>query len=81
MDEQIWQGWCGLLQHDIALPGMEHYWKLRPELFSARFRRFVETLERPAELHTVGNLLGAGFSKSERPGVDPGPAERDDRTQ
>src|ERR1700682_1311366 len=58
MDEQIWQGWCGLLQHYIASPGMEHYWKLRQDLFSARFRQFIHELDRPAERRTVGNLLG-----------------------
>jgi hypothetical protein len=58
MDEQIWQGWCGLLRHYIASPGMEHYWKLREDLFSARFREFIRELERPAEPLTVGNLLG-----------------------
>jgi hypothetical protein len=58
MDEQIWQGWCGLLQHYIASPGMEHYWKLREDLFSVRFQKFMHGLERPAERRTVANLLG-----------------------
>jgi hypothetical protein len=58
MDEQIWQGWCGLLRHYIASPGIEHYWKLRHYLFSARFQKFIRELDRPAEPHTVGNLLG-----------------------
>jgi hypothetical protein len=58
MDEQIWQGWCGLLRHYIASPGMEHYWKLRQDLFSTRFQKFIQELERPAERRTVGNLLG-----------------------
>jgi hypothetical protein len=58
MDDQIWQGWCGLLRHYIASPGMEHYWKLREDLFSARFRQFIRELERPAKPLTVGNLLG-----------------------
>ena len=58
MDDQIWQGWCGLLQHYIASPGIEHYWRLRHELFSTRFQKFVETLDRPAQRRTVGNLLG-----------------------
>jgi hypothetical protein len=58
MDEQIWQGWCGLLQHYIAAPGVEHYWKLRHDLFSRRFQDFVATLERPSERRTVANLLG-----------------------
>jgi len=58
MDQQIWQGWCGLLQHYIATPGMDHYWKLRQDLFSTRFRQFIQELERPAERRTVANLLG-----------------------
>lgn len=58
MDQQIWLGWCGLLQHYIATPGMDHYWKLRQDLFSARFRQFIQELERPAERRTVANLLG-----------------------
>lgn len=58
MDDQIWQGWCGLLQHYIASPGIEHYWRLRHELFSTRFQKFIETLDRPAQRRTVGNLLG-----------------------
>jgi hypothetical protein len=58
MDGQIWQGWCGLLQHYIAAPGVEHYWKLRRDLFSKRFQEFVSTLERPAERWTVADLLG-----------------------
>jgi hypothetical protein len=58
MDEQVWQGWCGLLRHYIGSPGMDHYWKLRPDLFSDRFRKFIHELERPADRRTVGNLLG-----------------------
>ncbi len=58
MDEQIWQGWCALLQHYIASPGIEHYWRLRHDLFSMRFQKFIETLDRPKERRTVGNLLG-----------------------
>jgi hypothetical protein len=58
MDEQIWRGWCGLLLHYIASPGIEHYWRLRHELFSVRFQKFVETLDRPAQRRTVANLLG-----------------------
>ncbi|MEY2479314.1 MAG: hypothetical protein QOI04_241 [Verrucomicrobiota bacterium] len=58
MDEQIWQGWCGLLRHYIASPGMEHYWKLRQDLFSTRFQKFIQELDRPAVRRTVGNLLG-----------------------
>ena len=58
MDEQIWKGWCALLQHYIASPGMEHYWKLRRDLFSARFQQFIDRLDRPADRRTVANLLG-----------------------
>jgi hypothetical protein len=58
MDEQIWQGWCGLLKHYIVSPGIERYWQLRHDLFSTRFQEFVATLERPADPRTVGNLLG-----------------------
>src|SRR5919201_3661729 len=58
MDEQIWQGWCGLLQHYIAAPGIVYYWNLRHDLFSQRFQDFVRTLERPADRRTVGNLVG-----------------------
>lgn len=58
MDKQIWEGWCGLLQHYIATPGMDHYWNLRQDLFSGRFRQFIQELERPAERRTVANLLG-----------------------
>jgi hypothetical protein len=60
MDEQIWLGWCGLLQHYISAPGIEHYWKLRHDLFSGRFQHFIATLERPAERRTVGDLLAKG---------------------
>src|ERR1043165_1647764 len=45
MDEQIWLGWCGLLKHYIASPGIERYWGLRQDLFSERFRQFVAALE------------------------------------
>jgi len=58
MDEQIWQGWCGLLKHYIASPGFERYWQLRHDLFSKRFQDFVGSLERPADRRTVANLLG-----------------------
>ena len=58
MDDQIWQGWCGLLRHYIASPGIEHYWRRRHDLFSKRFQSFIETLDRPADRRTVGNLLG-----------------------
>ena len=58
MDDQIWQGWCGLLQHYIASPGIDHYWQRRHDLFSKRFQTFIASLDRPASRSTVGNLLG-----------------------
>src|SRR3954471_9277377 len=58
MDEQIWQGWCGLLKHYIVSPGIERYWALRRDLFSDRFQQFVSSLDRPETRRTVGNLLG-----------------------
>ena len=57
MDKQLWEGWQGLLCHYIAAPGIAHYWKLRPEVFSERFRNFVNALEPPAEQRTVGTLF------------------------
>src|SRR6201982_2751699 len=58
MDKQLFEGWHGLLRHYIVAPGMAHYWKLRPEVFSARFRNFVNSLEPPREQRTVGTLFG-----------------------
>src|SRR6266446_798006 len=58
MDRELWEGWHGLLRHYIFAPGMAHYWKLRPEVFSERFRKFVNALEPPTERYTVGNLRG-----------------------
>ena len=58
MDRQLWVGWHGLLRHYVAAPGMAHYWKLRPEVFSDRFRNFVNSLEPPADQRTVGTLFG-----------------------
>ncbi len=58
MDKQLWGGWQGLLRHYVAAPGIAQYWKLRPEVFSERFRKFVNGLELPTERRTVGNLLG-----------------------
>jgi hypothetical protein len=58
MDEQIWEGWCGLLRHYIVSPGIDRYWTLRRDLFSQRFQKFVAALERPETRRTVGNLLG-----------------------
>ena len=58
MDGELWEGWRELLRHYVATPGIEYYWKLRPEMFSARFRKFVNALEPLTERRTVGNLLG-----------------------
>src|SRR6266436_1088310 len=58
MDKQLWEGWRGLLRHYVAAPGMAQYWNLRPEVFSARFRNFVNSLEAPTEQRTVGTLFG-----------------------
>ena len=58
MDEQLWQGWRNLAWHYVATPGLAYYLRRRPEVFSKRFRKFVETLEPLKERLTVGNLLG-----------------------
>jgi len=58
MDKQLWKGWEGLLRHYIFAPGMAQYWKLRPEVFSERFRNFVNSLEPPRDQRTVGTLFG-----------------------
>ena len=58
MDKQLWEGWHGLLRHYVVAPGMAHYLKLRPEVFSERFRNFVNSLEPPADQRTVGTLFG-----------------------
>ena len=58
MDKQLWKGWQGLLRHYVAAPGIIHYWKLRPDVFSERFRKFVDSLEPPAKQLTVGTLFG-----------------------
>jgi hypothetical protein len=58
MDEQLWEAWHGLLRHYVAAPGIAYYWKLRPEVFSERFRNFVNSLEPPADQRTVGTLFG-----------------------
>src|SRR6202795_924308 len=47
MDEELWEGWLALLQHYVATPGIAYYWNLRPEMFSARFRKFVASLGPP----------------------------------
>jgi hypothetical protein len=58
MDEQIWRGYWNLYRHYLASPGLEDYWRRRHELFSERFRTFAESLDRPSQPLTVGNLLG-----------------------
>ena len=58
MEEQVWRGWSNLYRHYLASPGLASYWNLRQELFSDRFRRFINELELPSERRTVGNLLG-----------------------
>src|SRR5881398_2659940 len=58
MDKQLFEGSHGLLRDYIVAPGMAYYWKLRPEVFSERFRNFVNSLEPPAEQRTVGTLFG-----------------------
>jgi len=57
MDKQLWEGWHGLLRHYVAAPGIAEYWKLRPEVFSERFRNFVNALKPPTEQRTVGTLF------------------------
>ena len=57
LDLELWKGWRELLRHYVASPGMGHYWKMRHDLFSARFQNFVQSLDRPADRFTVG-LLG-----------------------
>src|SRR5947209_16228878 len=57
MDKELWEGWHGLLRHYIFASGMAHYWKLRPEVFSAGFRKFVDSLEPPVDQRTVGTLF------------------------
>src|SRR5438034_3132020 len=57
MDKQLFEGWHGLLRHYVAAPGISEYWNLRPEVFSERFRKFVNALEPPIEQRTVGNLF------------------------
>ena len=58
MEEQIWRGWRNLYAHYLSSPGLEHYWRLRHDLFSDSFQEFVAGLEKPAQRLTVGNLLG-----------------------
>ena len=41
MDRDLWESWHGPFS-DITLfaPGLAHYWRVRPELFSSMFSRF-----------------------------------------
>jgi hypothetical protein len=57
MDRDLFEGWHGLLRHYVFAPGMAQYWKLRPEVFSKRFRNFVNSLEPPVDQRTVGTLF------------------------
>ena len=57
MDKELFEGWHGLLRHYILAPGMAHYWKLRPDIFSQRFRNFVDSLAPPPDQRTVGTLF------------------------
>ena len=58
MDEQHWRGWQEMLRHYISAPGISRYWKIRSQLFSDRFRKFVSQLEPAGDRRTVGTLLG-----------------------
>ena len=58
LDLELWAGWRELLRHYIVAPGMAHYWKMRRDLFSTRFQKFVGSLDQPAQRFTVGTLLG-----------------------
>jgi hypothetical protein len=57
LDLELWAGWRELLRHYIVAPGMAHYWEMRRDLFSTRFQKFVQGLERPTQRFTVGTLL------------------------
>src|SRR5947209_11027143 len=57
LDLELWEGWRELLRHYIVAPGVAEYWEKRQNLFSARFRQFVNKLEPPADPFTVGSLL------------------------
>jgi hypothetical protein len=57
MDRELWEGWHGLLRHYVFAPGMAHYWKARPDVFSERFRNFVNSLAPPTDQRTVGALF------------------------
>jgi len=63
LDLELWKGWQELLRHYIVSPGMAHYWKLRHDLFSERFQKFVSGLEHPEKRFTVGKLLEEKIEK------------------
>jgi hypothetical protein len=58
LDTQLWAGWRELLHHYVATPGIQFYLSRRSELFSERFRKFIDELEPVQNRMTVGNLLG-----------------------
>ena len=58
MDKQLWHGWEELLRHYVAAPGLARYWEIRSQLFSERFRSFIDQLEKASDRRTVGTLLG-----------------------
>jgi len=58
LDAQLWEGWRELLRHYVATPGIEYYINLRGDVFSARFRNFLNQLDPVTERFTVANLLG-----------------------
>lgn len=59
MDTQIWDGWSELLRHYVAADGIKRYWSVRRDLFSKRFREFVDKLSPPENPLTVGHLFEA----------------------
>jgi hypothetical protein len=58
MDKQLWHGWEELLRHYVAAPGLARYWEIRSQLFSERFRSFIDRLEKARDRRTVNTLLG-----------------------
>lgn len=58
MDKQLWYGWEELLRHYVAAPGIARYWEIRSQLFSERFRAFINRLEKAPDRRTVNTLLG-----------------------
>lgn len=66
MDQQLWHGWQELLRHYISAPGIARYWEIRSQLFSARFREFVDQLEPAPDRRTVGTLLEEAEAENSR---------------